>query len=87
MVTSSLPRITRQRVKFFLLVSSLLLTACATDPSWPYVRPDTSAETRRADFKSCQAKTGGLSVVFTGAAVADHVCMTNLGYTQEMWGR
>lgn len=68
-----------------LLGSCLLLTACASDPSWVYSRPDTSDETRRQDFKACQDKTGHLAMISTVAGAIDHTCMTQLGYSQQMW--
>ncbi len=69
------------------LLAAGLFTACASDPSWPYVRPETSATTRQNDFRTCQAKAAYLGMVSSWAAISDHVCMTQLGYTQTQWTR
>ena len=71
----------------FLPILLLLLTACASDPSWMYVWADTSEAQRRADFAACQEQTKHLAWVSTAAAVANHACMTKLGYQQVQWAR
>jgi len=74
-----------------LLVAILLLitAACASvDPSWMYVKPETDAFTRRADFSACHEQTQAWALLaWPAPPAAAHACMTARGYTQEPWSR
>ena len=68
--------------------SPLLFAACASDPSWPYTKPETTEAMRRADYAGCveQFKPIGWASG-TGAQIAYHACMRDLGYSQVEWTR
>jgi len=74
-------------MKLAILSALVLCFGCATDPSWPYTRENTSEEVRRADYAECSSHTQHLAWVSTAAAIADHVCMEHRGYSQVMWSR
>jgi hypothetical protein len=64
------------------LLASLILSGCS-DPSWVYSRPNTSDDTRRADYAQCDREREAPSVAFMYAAGDIYRCMKRLGYQQQ----
>ncbi len=71
-----------------LTLGIIALSGCASshDPSWPYVKADTSDAARQEDYKECEAEAKNVLValVCTYCQAGEiHGCMMNKGYKQQ----